>query len=239
MDLFEFILIYVCHSYLTVGNSLSECLPASARKLALFAALLVASVAQAQVKVVFIASSAADEYDASVYREIWDEYGDRVVDALETVTCLPFPEPSVSATVADAVSHSGGPEQPMQLRRSYIRKEKESTLVHELGHRHLWQLVERLDEVDGHMTLYLILDRVWADVWGEEFAAERVRGESDWHQRYADAWAWARSVGPEERARLWNQLLVVNGFDSCRSLVPSASGRPSFEANIDRMRASD
>lgn len=222
-----------------MGNSLSECLPASARKLALFAALLVASVAQAQVEVVFIASSAADEYDASVYREVWDEYGDRVVDALETVTCLPFPEPSVSATVADAVSHSGGPEHPMQLRRSYIRKEKESTLVHELGHRHLWQLVERLDEVDGHMTLYLILDRVWADVWGEEFAAERVRGESDWHQRYADAWAWARSVGPEERARLWNQLLVVNGFDSCRSLVPSASGRPSFEANIDRMRASD
>ena len=239
MDLFEFILIYVCHSYLTVGNSLSECLPASARKLALFAALLVASVAQAQVEVVFIASSAADEYDASVYREIWDEYGDRIVDALETVTCLPFSEPSVSATVADAVSHSGGPEHPMQLRRSYIRKEKESTLVHELGHRHLWQLVERLDEVDGHMTLYLILDRAWADVWGEEFAAERVRGESDWHQRYADAWAWARSVGPEERTRLWNQLLVVNGFDSCRSLVPSASGRPSFEANIDRMRASD
>ena len=161
------------------------------------------------------------------------------MDALETVTCMPFPESSVSATVGDAVSHSGGPEHPMRLRRSYIRKEKESTLVHELGHRHLWQLVERLDEVDGHMTLYLILDRVWADVWGEEFAADRVRGESDWHQSYAEAWAWARSVGPEERARLWNQLLVMNGFDSCRSPGPSGSGRPSFEANIDRMRASD
>ena len=83
------------------------------------------------------------------------------MDALESVTCLPFPESSVSATVADAVSHSGGPEHSMRLRRSYIRKEKESTLVHELGHRHLWQLVERLDGVDGHMTLYLVLERVW------------------------------------------------------------------------------
>lgn len=184
-------------------------------------ALLVASVAQAQVEVVFIASSAADEYDANVYRAIWDEYGERVVNALETVTCLPFPESSVSATVADAVSHSGGPEHPMRLRRSYLRNEKESTLVHELGHRHLWQLAERLDEVDGHMTLYLILERVWVDVWGEEFAENRVRGESDWHEKYADAWAWARSLGSEERARLWNQLLVMNGFNSCMSLAPS------------------
>ncbi len=50
---------------------------APARKLALLAALLVASVAQAQtqVEVVVIASAAADEYDALVYREIWDEYG--------------------------------------------------------------------------------------------------------------------------------------------------------------------
>ena len=191
------------------------------RKLTLLVALLIASVAQAQMDVVFIASSAADEYDANVYRAIWDEYGERVVDALETVTCLPFPESSVSATVADAVSHSGGPEHPMRLRRSYLRKEKESTLAHELGHRHLWQLAERLDEVDGHKTLYLILERVWVDVWGEEFAENRVRGESDWHEKYADAWAWARSLGSEERARLWNQLLVMNGFNSCKSLVPS------------------
>ena len=109
----------------------------------------------------------------------------------------------------------------MRLRRSYLRKEKASTLVHELGHRHLWQLAERLDEVDGHKTLYLILDRVWVDVWGEEFAENRVRGESDWNEKYADAWAWARSLGSEERARLWNQLLVMNGFNSCMSLAPS------------------
>ena len=175
-------------------------------------AMLVASAVHAQVEVVFIPSTAQDEYDTSVYRAIWDEYGDRVVDALESVTCMAFPESSVSATVANAVSHSGGPEHAMRLRRTYIRREKESTLVHELGHRHLWQLAERLDDVDGHMTLYLVLDRVWATVWGDEFAEARVRGESGWDAGYAAAWTWARSLTVAERAQLWNQLLVINGF---------------------------
>ena len=60
--------------------------------------------------------------------------------AFETVTCLPFTESTVPAVVAEDVSHSGGPEHAMQLRASYSRAVKESTLVHELGHRHLWQL---------------------------------------------------------------------------------------------------
>ncbi|NIW24114.1 MAG: hypothetical protein GWN29_05835 [Gammaproteobacteria bacterium] len=100
----------------------------------------------------------------------------------------------------------------MRLRASYRRAVKQSTLVHELGHRHLWQLEQRLDDVDGHMTLYLILDRVWADVWGEEFAEERRRGEAEWDEDYEAAWAWAQSLGPEERAALWNRLLRMNGF---------------------------
>jgi hypothetical protein len=185
------------------------------------AAQLVAGAAQAQVEVGFVASSAADEWDTKTYRAIWDEYGERIVAALETRTCMPFPESAVSAMVAEATSNSGGPEHPMRLRASYVRRIKQSTLVHELGHRHLWQLAERLDDVDGHMTLYLFLDHVWADVWGEEFAEDRVGDESAWDERYADAWAWARSLGPEARAGLWNELLVMNGFpNSC----PGISG---------------
>ncbi len=99
--------------------------------LVLAVALLVAGVAQAQPEVVFTASSAVDEYAAKSYRAIWEEYGERIVDALETRTCMPFPESSVSATVAEAISHSGGPEHPMRLRASYVRRVKESTLVHE------------------------------------------------------------------------------------------------------------
>jgi hypothetical protein len=64
------------------------------------------------------------------------------------------------------------------------------------------------------MTLYLVLDRVWARVWGEEFANERVRGEAAWRATYDydTAWMWARSLDREERVRLWNELLVRNGF---------------------------
>lgn len=190
------------------------------------AALLAASSARANVELHFIPHSAAHGYAARAYQAIWNEYGDRIVAALEKRTCLPFTESKVSAVIADAVSHSGGPQHPMRLRASYDVDVKQSTLVHELGHRHLWQLVERLDDVDGHKTLYLVLDRVWADVWGENFAEDRIGNESSWHASYdyAAAWSWARSLTPNERARLWNRLLAMNGFtDRCSSLVEDES----------------
>ena len=165
--------------------------------------LLATGGAQAQTEVVFIPATAALPYAARAYREIWDENGERIVAALEARTCLPFPETSVTAMVDDAVSHSGGPDRPMRLRASYMLDVKKSTLVHELGHRHLWQLAARLDDIDGHMTLYLVLDRVWADVWGENFADERVAGEANWGADYAAAWDWARSLSSEQRTRLW------------------------------------
>jgi hypothetical protein len=178
----------------------------------------------------FVALSAADQWDTRTYRAIWDEFGDRIVAAFETVTCLPFTESIVAAVVANDVSHSGGPDHAMQLRATYIRAVKQSTLVHELGHRHLWQLTERLDGVDGHRTLYLVLERVWAQVWGEKFAAERVRGESAWRTDYdyGAAWTWARSLPRQEHARLWNELLVRNGFPGgCNGLIDGASDGPS------------
>ncbi|HEY8519677.1 MAG TPA: hypothetical protein VIN61_06330 [Gammaproteobacteria bacterium] len=176
--------------------------------------LLFAGVACAQVQVVFVPFSPADARDAAAYRAIWDAYGERIVASLEARTCLEFQESAVAALVAEDVSHSGGPEHPMQLRSSYPWDMKKSTLVHELGHRHLWQLSQRLDDVDGHRMLFLVLDRVWADVWGEAFAEQRVRGESEWEASYdyGSAWAWARSLGADGRAQLWNRLLAMNGF---------------------------
>lgn len=181
-------------------------------------ALLAAGAARAQPELIFVPANAALPYAVRAYQEIWDEDGERIVAALETRTCLPFSEPGITAVVDYAVSHSGGYDSPMRLRGSYATDVKKSTLVHELGHRHLWQLAARLEGVDGHMTLYLILDLVWADVWGEEFADERVRYEANWGDEYASAWAWAQSLGSEERWRLWNRLLVMNGFpDGCGS----------------------
>ncbi|HUF72595.1 MAG TPA: hypothetical protein VMR74_06835 [Gammaproteobacteria bacterium] len=179
----------------------------------LASALAVTGGAGAQ-EIRFVAATPALEYAVRAYQAIWEDHGEDIVVALEARTCLRFPETSVSAIVADATSNSGGPEYPMRLRASYAPEAKQSTLVHELGHRHLWQLEERLDEVDGHKTLYLVLDLVWQDVWGEEFAKDRVRGESEWRSNYdyAEAWSWARSLDLEERARLWDELLAANGF---------------------------
>ena len=161
--------------------------------LVLVAALLGASAARA-VEVEFVPLSPADQWDTRTYRAIWDQFGERIVAAFETVTCMPFVEPHVAAVVANDVSHSGGPEHPMQLRATYARAVKQATLVHELGHRHLWQLANRLDGVDGHQTLYLVLDRVWAQVWGEDFAAQHIATESAWlaSYDYAEAWRWAQ-----------------------------------------------
>ncbi len=196
---------------------------------ALFAALLAfggAAAGHAEPYIDFIASTAAHEHAARAYRAIWEQDGARIVAALEARTCLPFQETSVAAVIDDAVSHSGGPEHPMGLRASYDLDVKRATLVHELGHRHLWQLSERLDDVDGHRTLYLVLERVWAAIWGEEFAAERVRGESSWQASYdyAAAWSWARSLRPEGRTELWDRLLRMNGFPARRS--PAVQARP-------------
>jgi hypothetical protein len=183
---------------------------------------LAAAAAGAQPIVDFVPASPAYEYAAREYREIWREYGAKIVAALEARTCLRFAEARVTAVVSDEGSDSGGPEHSMSLRAGYPVSVKQSTLVHELGHRHLWQLAERLDGVDGHRTLYLILDAVWADVWGEAFAGYRVQGESAWSANYdyAAAWRWARALSPAERAALWNRLLAANGITSrCAGLL--------------------
>jgi hypothetical protein len=184
-------------------------------------AWLAAADADAQPSFEFVAATAAHESAARSYRSIWEQDGARIVAALEARTCMPFPESAVAALVGDDVSHSGGPAHAMGLRSSYDLDVKRSTLVHELGHRHLWQLTQRLDDLDGHETLYLVLDRVWADVWGEQFAAERVRGESSWRASYdyAAAWSWAHQLTADERSRLWNRLLALNGRHYCHGLI--------------------
>ena len=206
--------------------------PASAILLKLGAVVLVAALlgvrSASAVKVEFVAQSPADQWDTRTYTKIWAEYGDRIVAAFEDVTCLPFVEPRVGAVVAEDVSHSGGPAHPMLLRASYTRAMKQATLVHELGHRHLWRLAERLEGVDGHMTLYLVLDEVWARVWGEQFAKERVADEARWRASYDydRAWSWSRALPRAERVRLWNQLLVLNGFaGECTALLEGPDAR--------------
>ncbi len=189
---------------------------------------LTTATAHATVEFDFIPYSAAHRQAAETYRRIWNEYGQRIIEAFESRTCLRFAERSVTAVIADGVSHSGGPAHPMQLRASYRDDMKKATLVHELGHRHLWQLAERPQELDGHQTLFLVLDLVWADIWGAEFALAGVEGESGWRAAYdyAATWAWARSLTPLQRADLWSRLMRMNGFDEpCAGISTSPEAR--------------
>jgi hypothetical protein len=190
---------------------------------------LAAASARAQPAVDVVATTAAHESAARAYRSIWEQDGARIIVALEARTCMRFPEASVAALVGDAVSDSGGPEHAMSLRASSDLDVKRATLVHELAHRHLWQLVNRLDGLDGHQTLYLILEGVWADVWGEDFAEARVRGESSWHASYdyAAAWSWARALTVDQRGIFWNRLLAMNGKPYCSNAyaVPKVAAK--------------
>jgi hypothetical protein len=183
------------------------------------AALVLPALPVHAVDIEFVPENPALNSAVRAYAEIWQLDGERIVAALEARSCLEFPEEMIAAIVADGTSHSGGPEHPMQLRATYPTALKRSTLVHEIGHRHLWQLEERLDDLDGHKTLYLILDLVWADVWGESFSMSRIADESDWEANYdyAAAWNWARELEAADRSRLWQQLLRLNGFAACEA----------------------
>jgi hypothetical protein len=205
----------------------------AARPMVTLALWLAAVTTHAQPAFDFVAATAAHEYAAQSYRSIWEQDGARIITALEARTCLKFSEPAVAALIDDAVSHSGGPEHPMGLRATYDLDVKRATLVHELGHRHLWQLTQRLDDLDGHQTLYLVLDRVWADVWGEEFAQHGVRAESSWlaSYDYAAAWAWAQAMSKDERSRLWNRLLAMNGQHYCHALIAEPTTALAAEAS--------
>jgi hypothetical protein len=190
---------------------------------------LASAPAHAQPTVAFHAATAAHDSATRAYRAIWEQDGARIVAALEARTCMRFPETALAAVVGDEVSDSGGPEHAMSLRASYDLDVKRATLVHELAHRHLWQLANRLDGLDGHRTLYLILEGVWADVWGEDFAAARVRGEASWRASYdyAAAWKWARALTLDQRGVLWNRLLTMNGKAYCSSIYvpPKAAAK--------------
>jgi hypothetical protein len=206
------------------------CDPATARKHLQFQGAV-----RSQPSIEFVAATPAHERAVRDYRAIWDQDGARIVAALEARTCLKFAEPKVSALVDDATSNSGGPQHAMGLRASYDLDVKRATLVHELAHRHLWQLTQRLDDLDGHRTLYLVLDRVWADVWGEQFAAERVRTESSWHAEYdyAAAWSWASALSIDERSALWNRLLAMNGRPYCHALIIDSASTPTIASRTE------
>jgi hypothetical protein len=95
---------------------------------------------------------------------------------------------------------------PMQLRASYPANTKKATLVHELGHRLITDLV---GDVEQHPTLFLFLYDTWVDLWGKEFADAEVIVESGRRGLYDYEGAWKVALGMtrQERAAEFKELL--------------------------------
>lgn len=95
------------------------------------------------------------------YQGIWNNEGEKILEAFKVVTGLQFQQKEIEVIVYEGVSFSGSLVEPMKLRASHSNKEKKGTLIHELGHRLIAPLHNRLPELDEHQTLDLYLYDVW------------------------------------------------------------------------------
>jgi len=147
--------------------------------------------------------AAADEY-----RSIWAEEGGRIVEALRGATGLTLEAGTIQAVVFEGVSYSGYHDAPMRLRASYPSATKRATLVHELSHRLISDLVPY--DSEDHPIIFLFVYDVWVQLWGKEFADEQVKVESARRglYDYERAWKDALALGADEGAKRWSAFLT-------------------------------
>jgi len=144
---------------------------------------------------------------AKEYQDIWRAEGNRIIEAMESVSGMKSFEKEIKAIVYEGVSFSGFGERPMKLRASYPADVKKATLIHELGHRFLSR-VPGTQEIDAHRVLFLILYDTWVKLYGKEFADKSVEVEKKRKglYDYEAAWKWALSLSAEERASKFKEL---------------------------------
>ena len=74
------------------------------------------------------------------------------------------------------------------------------------------QLTIRPADLDEHRVLFLFLYDLWERLWGRDFADQQVTVESartGLHD-YASAWRWALSLGQEQRASRFAEIVKAN-----------------------------
>ena len=146
---------------------------------------------------------------ANEYALIWREEGNRILDVIQKVTNLTFIESRIAAVVYDGVSFSGrSPKDIMKIRFSYDTENKKATLVHELSHRLLFNLINKPD-TDEHQTLFLFLYDVWIELYGDEFANKMVETEKVRDEKYFTAWSFALSFTKEQRREKFTEFLGI------------------------------
>ena len=165
----------------------------------------------------------AFEAAAAEYRSIWAAEGVRVIEAMERITTLRFPQKNIKVQVFEGPSNASllfnragvpvGSRDPMRFRASYSADNKKGALVHELGHRMNLNLRTRPQDLDEHRLLFLYLYDLYVDLYGKEFADGQVafgrtlKGLYD----YDTAWTWALAMTREERAARFAGVLKANG----------------------------
>lgn len=149
---------------------------------------------------------------AEEYKNIWEKEGERIMAKFEEISGLKFIESKITAIVFEGISNSGIIDvSPMKLRASYPLKEKKATLIHELGHRLLFQHgIKRSKKLGNHQILYLILYDIWVDLYGKDFADQQVETESNRKNPkapYKECWQWALQKTREERAKCFLEII--------------------------------
>jgi hypothetical protein len=182
-----------------------------------FVALLSTVLTQAQgkrVSITFAPQIKNADFEVAVqeYRRIWADEGERIIEMMEQVTKLKFPERSIKAEIYEGPSRSGRGRTPMRLRASYSPDVKKGTLVHELGHRMNSQLRTRPKDLDEHRLLFLYLYDLWQNLYGQEFADREVAFEKTLKglYDYEAAWNWALAMTKEERFSKLSEVLRAN-----------------------------
>jgi hypothetical protein len=181
----------------------------------LLIALLLARTASAQAPKVDITFTPRNETFAKAaeeYRSLWASEGSRMLEAMERVSGLKFPETDIRAEIYEAPSSSGFGSTPMNLRASYSTDVKKATLIHELCHRMNGQLRKRPNDIDEHRILFLYLYDVWEALYGKRFADEQVKVEQARKglYDYESAWNWALKMDKNERASKLAEIVKAN-----------------------------
>jgi hypothetical protein len=170
-----------------------------------------------------ISNTPAFEAAAAEYRSIWEAESARIIEAMERLTRLRFPQRKIEIQVFEGPSNASllfnrdgvpvGSRDPMRFRASYSADNKKGALVHELGHRMNLNLRTRPRDLDEHRLLFLYLYDLYVDLYGKEFADAQVafgralKGLYD----YDTAWTWTLAMTREERASRFAGVLKANG----------------------------
>jgi hypothetical protein len=177
------------------------------RATTLLALITAIAVAQAPaLRITFTPESPQFEAAASEYAALWTREGERIVNAMESVSGLKFDENEVKAIIFEGTSESGYRMRPMRLRASYPPDTKKATLIHELGHRLESDLFPGEDD---HPYLFLWIYDVWVKLYGRQFADDQVAVEKARGRMYPAAWDAAMALTPEQRATKWRETVAA------------------------------